>query len=158
MIRFYFAKGHRYWRRQAETIRKTVLRFSTPDFGHALGRHAESMFDAALPHFGFMPDGKKVTTYNGVRWMLSGHDLDRVYVRDGIAYGAEIKNKLDYIDPEELKVKLGMCRLFGIRPLFICRMAPKSYIYEINQAGGYSIIFKHQLYPHGQGDSRRKCV
>jgi hypothetical protein len=106
-IRFYFGKGHRYWKRQAEAIRKLVLRFSSPDFGHALGHHSEGMFDAALAHSGFLPTGRKVSTYNGIRWPHSGHDLDRVYIRDGIAYGTEIKNKLDYIDSEELKGQAG---------------------------------------------------
>jgi hypothetical protein len=49
-----------------------------------------------------------------------------------------------------------MCKLFGIRPLFIMRMAPKSYIYEIYKAGGYSMIFKNQLYPHGHGEFARE--
>jgi hypothetical protein len=154
-IRFYFSKKNRYWKRQADNIRKLVLRFSTPAFGQALGHQGESMFDAAMPHFGFMPDGKKVTEYNRKKWPFSGHDLDRVYVRDGVPYGCEIKNKLDYIDQNELKVKLNMCKFLGLRPLFIMRASPSSYNYEIIQAGGYALVFRFQLYPHGQGDFAR---
>ena len=29
------------------------------------------------------------------------------------------------------------------------RYAPKNYIWEIIQAGGYCLIFQDQLYPHG---------
>ena len=110
------------------------------------------MFDAALAHFGFMPTAKKVTTYNNVKWAISGHDLDRVYTRDGVAYGCEIKNKLDYIDAEELTAKIEMCRHLGLKPLFIMRGSPKSYNHDINLAGGFALIYRYQLYPHGQGD------
>jgi hypothetical protein len=43
-----------------------------------------------------------------------------------------------------------MCRAFGIRPLFILRYAPKSYINDIIRAGGYAMIFEWQLYPLGR--------
>ena len=45
-------------------------------------------------------------------------NLDRVFERDGIPYGAEIKNTLAYIDRGELHVKLRMCFYLGLRPLF----------------------------------------
>src|SRR5579864_1957088 len=91
-IRIYCSVMNRYWKRQAEGIRKLVLRFSTPEFGRALGHHAETMFDAALPTAGFLPKAKNLREYNGHKWTESQHDLDRVFERDAIAYGTEIKN------------------------------------------------------------------
>src|SRR5262249_37642088 len=108
-IKFCISKGHRGWRLQARAIRDLVLRFSAPDFGYALGHHGEMLFDAALPRFGFMPMDRNVRTWNGREWTESNHDLDRIFVRDGIAYGAEIKNKLHYIERDELLTKLAMC-------------------------------------------------
>jgi len=148
-IKFYISKGHRGWRLQARAIRDLVLRFSAPDFGYALGHQGEMLFDAALPRFGFMPMDRNVRTWNGREWTESNHDLDRIFVKDGIAYGAEIKNKLHYIERDELLTKLAICAELRIRPLFIMRMAPKSYINDIVRAGGYALIFKYQLYPHG---------
>ena len=58
-IRFYTALANRYWKRQADEIRKLVREYSRPEFGHALGDHAEVMFDAALPQAGFMPTARK---------------------------------------------------------------------------------------------------
>lgn len=46
---------------------------------------------------------------------------------------------------------MAMCAFLGLRPLFIGRMHPKSYIEEIRQAGGYALVFKFQLYPLGFG-------
>jgi len=43
-----------------------------------------------------------------------------------------------------------MCRHLGIRPLFIVRMAPKNYINEVQKEGGFTLVFKYQLYPFGQ--------
>jgi hypothetical protein len=73
-----------------------------------------------------------------------------VFERDGIAYGIEIKNTLGYIEKSELEIKLRMCKLFGMRALFILRFAPKSYINLIREQGGFTLIFKYQLYPFGQ--------
>ena len=108
------------------------------------------MFDAALPTVGFLPTGRKVTSYNGKEWTESKHDLDRVFERDGIAYGTEIKNTLGYIEKVELKTKIKMCQKLGLRPLFIMRGSPKSYNNLIREVGGFALIFKFQLYPYGQ--------
>lgn len=149
-ITFYRATTHRFWKRQAAEITELVQRFSDPDFTHAIGAHGEQMFDAALPRFGFMPVGAKVRSYGGKDWVETGHDLDRVFVRDGIAYGTEIKNTLKYIPRYEMTVKLKMCKFLGLRPLFSVRFAPKSYNFEVFEEGGFTLVIKHQLYPFGQ--------
>jgi len=147
-IKFYRPRTHRFWKRQATEIARLVRAFSNPAFTKALGQHGELMFDAALPRSGFMPKAKNVTTYEGKTWTETGHNLDRLFERDGVTYGVEIKNTLPYIDRQEMRTKLRMCRFFGIRPLFIVRMAPKSYIYEVRQHGGFTLVFQYQLYPH----------
>lgn len=148
-IRFYRSNTHRFWKRQALQTKKLVLQFSNPTFTRALGNHGELLFDAALPVEEFMPRAKDVREFAGKRWTLTAHDLDRVFERDGIFYGTEIKNTLSYITQDELRTKLDMCSFFGIRPLFIVRMAPKSYIQTVRLRGGFTLIFKFQLYPHG---------
>ncbi len=126
-----------------------VARFSEPAFTLVLGRHGETLFDAALPRGGFMPEGRNVTSYRGKTWTKTRHDLDRIFERDGVGYGTEIKNTLSYIDREEMEVKLEMCEHLGLTPLFIVRMAPKSYFEQVRQRGGVTLIFEWQLYPFG---------
>jgi hypothetical protein len=150
IITFYRAKRNRYWRRGAREIGKLVSRFSDPSFTDSLGSHGEMMFDAALPTAGFMPTAWKVRSYKGVDWTQTHHDLDRVFERDGVAYGAEIKNTLSYIDREEMEIKAAMCKHLGLVPLFIVRNAPKNYVFDVAAMGGFTLIFKYQLYPHGQ--------
>lgn len=147
--KFYWAKGNRYWRRKANEIRKLIVEYSDPKFTKALGVQGELLFDAALPTVGFMPKGKDVREYKGKKWERTEHDLDRVFERDGEEYGTEFKNTLDYIDREELDTKLEMCKELGLRPLFIMRWTPKSYMKRIIDAGGIGLLFEYQLYPLG---------
>jgi hypothetical protein len=149
-ITFYHATTHRYWRRQAQDVIALVSQFSAPPFTAGLGAQGEMMFDAALASVGFLPTARKVRTYAGKVWAETEHDLDRVFERDGVAYGAEIKNTLKYIPRDELTVKLRMCKHLGLRPLFIVRMAAKSYINEVRLENGFTLVFKFQLYPFGQ--------
>lgn len=150
VIKLYHATAHRYWRRQAKELIALVGRFSTPGFTAGLGAQGELMFDAALPTVGFLPVGRKVRAYGEREWDETAHDLDRVFVRDGIAYGTEIKNTLKYIPRDELMVKIRMCNHLGLRPLFVVRAAAKSYIHEVRLVGGFTLVFKYQLYPFGQ--------
>jgi hypothetical protein len=49
-----------------------------------------------------------------------------------------------------MKIKIRMCGQLGIRPLFIMRWAPKSYVEFIRQAGGFGLLFETQFLPPGQ--------
>lgn len=149
-ITFYRAKSHRYWRTHAKEIIELVTQFSAQPFTQGLGAQGELLFEAALAGAEFKPTGRKVRSYGGKTWTETGHDLDRVFERDGVAYGAEIKNTLPYIPRDELLAKLKMCKFLGLRPLFIVRMAPKNYINDVRLEGGFTLVFKFQLYPFGQ--------
>jgi hypothetical protein len=146
-LRFYFNRRNRYWRRKAAEVRKLVLQYSDPTFTPVLGTQGELLIDAGLPRFGFMPIAEEVREWQGKKWDQSGHDLDRVFMRDGVYYGAQIKNRLSYIDRNEFRSKLAMCLVLGLKPLFIARMMPKTYINEVRRSGGYSMIMKFQFYP-----------
>jgi hypothetical protein len=139
-LRFYFSRRCRYWKRKAAELRELVLLFSGQTFARALGAQGELLIDAGLPRAKFIPVGWEVRSWNGVDWKETGHDLDRVFERDGLHYGAEIKNRLSYISQEELEIKLRMCKALNLIPLFIARMMPKTYIEQVRLAGGFSLI------------------
>ncbi len=149
MLRLYRHPAHRYWQTQRKEILTLVGRFSG-EFGHALGDYGELLCDAGLGGEGFVKAAKNVREWQGKHWKETAHNLDRVYVRDGIAYGCEIKNTLKYLPVKERDVKLSMCQHLGLKPLFIVRWLPKSHMYEIIKAGGFAILFERQLYPVGQ--------
>jgi hypothetical protein len=151
-LRFYFSRRNRYWKRRAGEVRGLVREFSDQTFTNALGVQAELLVDAGLPRIGFQPMAYNVRAWGGEEWRGTNHDLGRVFVRDGIAYGAEIKNRLGYIPREEFNVKLMMCRHMGLVPLFVARMMPKTYIEQVRREGGFSWIMKHQFYPLSHRD------
>ena len=36
--------------------------------------------------------------FEGRSWVTTGHNLDFIFRRDGVAYGVEVKNTLGYMD------------------------------------------------------------
>lgn len=148
-VHFYTHPGYRYFKREAKKLQSYLTQMYDPDFTHAVGRHCEMLLDSALARAGFQPRGQDTREWNGVSWTKTKHNLDRVVVKDEIAYGVEIKNTQNYIQRGELRIKLEMCRHLGLRPLFIMRFAPKSYIEDIRRAGGFTLLFEHQIYPFG---------
>ena len=69
--------------------------------------------------------------------------------KDGVLHATEIKNRLSYISQDELYTKLKMCEALRLRPLFIARWMPKSYVYELFKRGGFALLMKFQFYPFG---------
>ena len=148
-INFYANRKYRYIQRELKTIISLLHRIFDPEFTHAIGRHGELMFDAALGRNGFRAEASNTNSWNGKTWQETNHNLDRLFTRDGITYGVEIKNTQNYISRDELRIKLRLCRYLEVAPLFIMRFAPKSYIHEINQSGGFGLLFEEQIYPWG---------
>jgi hypothetical protein len=148
-INFYAHLRHRYWRRQQRDIVALLDRIFDPEFAHAVGRHGELMFDAALGRNGFRAEAANTRSWRGRTWERTSHNLDRIVTRDGHAYGVEIKNTQNYISREELYTKIDICRHLEITPLFIMRFAPKSYTYTVYRNGGFALLFEEQMYPMG---------
>jgi hypothetical protein len=153
---FYYPRRHRYPRRQIKQTLSLIAEFSDPEFTRALGHHGELLDDSGFANIGFRIIQRKVREVDGKRWTETNHDLDRLIIRDGERYGVEIKNQLGYIDQTEFQIKLKMCRHFGVRPMFITRMMPKSYNYEVYKAGGFSLILENQHYPLMAGNLAKR--
>lgn len=91
--------------------------------------------------------GRNSREYRDRVWTQSDHDMDFIFERDGIGYGIEVKNTLGYMEHDELRIKIDLCRHLGIRPVFAARMLPKTWVNEMVNAGGFALIMKYQLYP-----------
>jgi len=107
------------------------------------------LVDAGLPSVGFVPKARNVNQFAGIQWTETKHNLDRIFEKDGILYGTEIKNRLSYISQDEFLTKLKMCETLRLRPLFVARMMPRSYVYELFKKGGFALLMKFQFYPFG---------
>ncbi len=146
-IKLVWHKSYRFYKRSAAQLVRLVEEYSAPIMGATLGLHGEMMVLEAFARNKFLVGGRNASEYDGKIWRATGHDLDFILERDGIAYGVEIKNTLGYMDKKEFDIKIQICQFFGIRPLFVVRMMPRTWIYELNQAGGFALILKYQLYP-----------
>lgn len=148
--RYFIHKSNRYPKREIVRMERIIQKYSAENITKSCGQRAEDLFCKALAKRGFMPVAEKVTEFNGKKWTATGHNLDFMFERDGVAYGCEIKNTLPYIDKEELDIKLKMCNHFSVRPLFIMRYSPKTYNKIVIDAKGYVMIFETQIYDLSQ--------
>jgi hypothetical protein len=155
-IRLYWSKRRRYATRVANALIKQVDKHSNPQLAKAIGHHAETLFGIAAAKTGFALTGPDVKAFKGKKWTFTDHNLDWIFERDGVAGGVEIKNTWAYIDREEIEWKIRLCRVLGVKPLFIMRAAAKSYIENIRQQGGFSLIFRTQYFPLNHTEAVRK--
>ncbi len=148
--RYFLHRSNRYPIRDIKRIEEIVQEYSQDNVTRGCGYRAEDLFCKAFSLRRFITEGTKVKEYNGKKWDKTNHDLDFVFQRDGVSYGCEIKNTLGYIEKEELNIKIEMCKHLDVKPLFIMRYAPKSYIDLIQKNGGFSLLFVTQIYELGQ--------
>jgi len=147
-VQFMFHPSHRYRKRQIKRGLEIIRAFSK--IAGACGHYAEVLFKLAFLKRGFTLEGEDTRQHAGRMWKRSQQNLDFIMQRDGVVYGAEVKNRLDYIERGELDRKLELCAYLGVRPLFIMRGAAKSYNNKVIEAGGFALIFGSQIYPPGQ--------
>lgn len=155
-LRLYWSKRNRYPKRAAAALVKQVEKHSDPELTRAIGSHAESLFGLAAAREGFKLYGPSIRAFRGKAWERTEHDLDWIFERDGLGWGVEIKNTWAYIDRAEMHVKIELCRHLGVKPLFIMRWAPKSYVELIRQGGGFGLLYETQLFPLGHSESVEK--
>lgn len=145
-------RAYRYYRREAARVVGLVEEYADPNIGGALGLHGEAMVLEGFARKQFVMHGRNAQSFQDLAWTRTQHDVDFIFERDGVAYGVEVKNTLGYMQHEELRLKIELCRAIGVRPVFAVRMLPKSWIKEIVDAGGFALIIKYQLYPWAHRD------
>jgi len=155
-INLYWHKSFRYYKRDIKRVIGLVNEYTHFSFTNSLGLHGERMVLHAFALAGFNVKGESTREFNGKIWTNTEHDLDYIFEKDLVVYGVEVKNTLDYIDDKQLKIKIKLCDFLGIKPVFVVRMMPKTWIYELIESGGYAMIIKYQLYPWAQNTMAKK--
>ena len=72
---FYFARRHRYARRQINRTLGLIAEFSEPIFTRALGQQGESLADAGFATTGFRITQRKVKQVDNRLWTETNHAL-----------------------------------------------------------------------------------
>lgn len=133
-----------------KSICRLIDRYSKPSIGKALGNHLEGLVKAELRAQGFSIVGTHTSEYKKKQWTQTGHNLDFIaeHISGKLNVGVEVKNTLPIIEREELDTKLDICDFLGVTPLFAVRWI-KPYTELIRSRGGFSWVFKTQIYPPG---------
>lgn len=155
-IHLMWHRSYRYYKREAARVVALVEEYADPNIGGAIGLQGEAMVLEGFSRHQFVLQGKAVRSFGGRTWTKSAHDVDFIFQRDGVVYGVEVKNGLGYMNYRELQTKLALCGELQVIPVFAARMLPKSWINEINGAGGFVLILKYQLYPWGHRELARR--
>lgn len=157
-VRLMWHRGNRYYKRRAAAVLELVEEYSAPNIAASLGLQGEAMVLEGFAGAEFVMRGRNAAAYAGRVWDKTEHDLDFIFERDGRAYGVEVKNTLAYMDHDELVTKMTMCAVLGLVPVFVVRMAPRTWVKEVGDAGGFVLILKHQLYPWSHRDLARRVA
>jgi len=155
-LKLIWHKAYRFYKRSANQLVSLVEEYSDPNIGGSLGLHGETMVLEGFARTRFRMMGRDANEYEGKKWRETNHNLDFLFERDGVTYGIEVKNTLGYMEREEFLIKTRLSLSLGVYPVFVCRMLPKSWIFELMQAGGFALILKYQLYPWTHRDLARR--
>jgi hypothetical protein len=146
-IHLLWNKSFRYYRRSAKRVLELVQTYSSNEFARLLGYQGEMLVIEAFARAQFRLIARNVNEYRTQKWLASSHDLDFIYEKDSFAYGIEVKNSLGYMREDELNLKMQLCDFIGVTPVFVVRFMPKTWFYRVQQAGGYVLMLKYQMYP-----------
>lgn len=131
-------------------IAKLVDNYSSIENSTVLGKHLESLVKAELKAQQFRIVGISTNEYNGKKWTRTNHNLDFIakHTIENFTIGVEVKNTLNVMDPKEIDIKIDICNELGIIPVFAVRWM-RPYTECIRLQGGFSWVFKTQMYPLG---------
>lgn len=155
-IKLVWDRTFRFYKRVANQLVRLVEEYSDPNIGASLGLHGETMVLEGFARTQFVMISRNASEYREAKWIESKHNLDFIFERDGHVYGIEVKNTLGYMDRREFLLKINLCQRLGVTPVFVCRMLPRSWIFELKELGGFSLILKYQLYPWTHKDLAKR--
>lgn len=129
---------------------RLVDKYGTAKHTKVAGKHLENLVKMQLRVSQFEIVGEHTAEYGGRQWDATSHNLDFVARKKGkdFAIGVEVKNTLGCMRPEEIDVKIDICKHLEIVPVFAVRWI-KPYIECIRLQGGFSWVFKVQMFPLG---------
>ena len=144
-------RGRQLMKKHVVGTAKLVSRYSDTGVTRMLGAQLESLVENQLRISQFEIMGIHTNEYLGRRWTNTDHNLDFIAKKKGtdFAIGVEVKNTLGVMEPEEIDIKIDICRHLGIVPVFAVRWN-KPYVNCVYKQGGFSWFFKTQMFPIGQ--------
>lgn len=146
-VKLVWHRSFRYYKRAAREIADLVDEYSLPSLSADIGLRGEMLTLEAFAINGFNLMERESNKFGNKVWLESDHNLDFIFSKDEINYGVEVKNMLGYMEYKELEAKVKMCDFLGLKPIFVARMLPQTWINEVREFGGFSLIMGYQFYP-----------
>lgn len=157
-INLLWLRSYRFYKRSAANLVRLVEEYADPNIGGVLGLHGEAMVLEGFARSEFVMRGRNTRSFAGKTWEETDQNLDFIFERDGLTYGLEVKNTLGYMDHDEFAAKIRLSHFLGIKPVFVVRMMPKTWINELNEAEGFALVLKYQLYPWTHKELARRVA
>jgi hypothetical protein len=127
-----------------------IDKYSNDNVLRILGKYLEGLVKTELRVQGFTIVETHAKKYKDKVWTKTNHNLDFIAEHHSgkLAIGVEVKNTLPIIKRDEIEVKLQICEHLQLTPVFAVRWL-KPYVDMIRKRGGFSWMFKTQIYPPG---------
>jgi hypothetical protein len=139
----------RYKAKEMKLRLEIMSAFSDDEMNDGCGKYAEILFLHMFEKNHFEIIARDASTFKKRRWTKSDRNLDFIVRKDAVAYGVEIKNTFDYMEPDEFADKLEMCHHLGLIPLFPLRCPSESQFRAMKAANGLALKFKARIFPPG---------
>lgn len=137
-------------RSHMQTKAKAIALYDSPEISKDLGDHFEALVKLELRANQLQIVSTNTNSYKGKHWTKSNANLDIIAdYPDGRAFGTQAKNELKSIEKEELLEQMEICDFLGVKPLFIVRYMPWSFVPLVIDRGGFVITLGTQIYPLG---------
>lgn len=146
-IKLLWHRKFRFYKRAAQEVFDLVNGYSNAASDGTLGLQGEHLVLAAFARAQYVLTGESTNQHRGRQWAETGHNLDFIFEKGGLAYGIEVKNTLGYLDLDEFVTKVRLSLHLGLKPVFAVRALPRTWADALIQAGGYAMIMQYQFYP-----------
>jgi len=129
---------------------KIVALYDSAEVSKDLGHHFEALVRHELRANQLQIVAAHANSYKDRQWQKSGANLDFIAdYPDGRAFGIQAKNELKHIELGELLEQLDICDCLRIKPVFIVRYMPWSFVPYVTNRDGFVVTLGTQLYPIG---------
>ena len=129
---------------------KIISLYDSPEISKNLADHFEALVKSELRANNLKIISTHSNEYNGKKFHASKANLDFIAEHpSGTAFGVQVKNELKSIEKYELEVQLSICSDLQLRPVFIVRYMPFSFVHLIKQKQGLLLVIGNQLWPLG---------
>lgn len=143
-------KNERILQAHMEAKAKVVALYDSAEVSKDLGDHFEALVRHELRANQLQIVATHANAYKGRQWHKSKANLDFIAdYPDGQAFGIQAKNELKHIELDELLEQLDICACLRIKPVFIVRYMPWSFIPYVTNKHGFAATLGTQLYPIG---------